>query len=521
MKTYAKLMTDSDAELLQEASADVVYLTDQGYSPTEAIVKVASAAKFPLHKTRLLIYAYSNGVAAEKRAELGGPFERLGAFPLPDASEVERRLYAMPADTTTPQSSGESSEAEKTASFSAERPLTMDIFQTDLAGKSRKEIHNLLGMTTKAASDGEEDCEDEEETFTDDEGRPTGKGVSITRTIVTIGVGRKPRGENGECDCQEEDCAECYPPEASTLQEELSRHIPQVPKSMLAEIEPALLGLLKGKKEAMAIANQEADEAYSAMTQAVAAFQKKIEHWRTDPQYKRAGLLSVRAYYPEVGNLLQSCVSEVTAQRIKMASHSPGDITIRHPWVEEAKELDSLIQVAADKTVEANRKNAEYKTVCEMYQERDELRESFRKSAGILPFLTGAAVLGKGSPVWSPFSLDPEAKAKEEQNILGSLDDKLHEMNLRDIETTSMINDFSTNDEILSAYPPEQLLRGFNELLRTAPETMRNKPQARALLQQYMTQGRMAPTELMPALEMNKMDPRRVFYGGFAGGGGH
>jgi hypothetical protein len=37
---------------------------------------------------------------------------------------------------------------------------------------------------------------------------------------------------------------------------------------------------------------------------------------------------------------------------------------------------------------------------------------------------------------------------------------------------------------------------------------MRDKAPARALLQQYMTQGRMAPTELMPALQMNKLVPQ-------------
>ena len=43
----------------------------------------------------------------------------------------------------------------------------------------------------------------------------------------------------------------------------------------------------------------------------------------------------------------------------------------------------------------------------------------------------------------------------------------------------------------------------------TAPGTMRNRAIARAMLQQSMTQGRMAPTEYIPALQMNKLDPRK------------
>ena len=45
-KHYAELMSDTDAELLQEAAADIAWLTSQGESPTDAIAKVASAARF-------------------------------------------------------------------------------------------------------------------------------------------------------------------------------------------------------------------------------------------------------------------------------------------------------------------------------------------------------------------------------------------------------------------------------------------------------------------------------------------
>ena len=499
-KIYAKLIGDADAELLQEACSDVVYLTDQGYSPTDAIVKVASAAKFPIHKTRLLVYAYSNGVASEKRAELGGPFERLGAFVLPNVEEIEQRLYATAGLPV------------KEASLPAVIP--MDVFQTDLAGKTKREIYDLLGMSSKTAS-GESD---EEDSFVDDEGKPTGKGVAVKRTIISISIGR-PKEEDAEeskkCECGEEECEECSKKEMPTLQEVLSRNIPEIPQDLFDDLEPVLLGLLKGKKEAMAIANQEADDAYDAMNCAIADFQRKIDNRRLEPQFKRAGLLSVRAYYPDVGDLLQSCVGEVNAHLIKLAEHSVTDITVRHPWVAEAKELDALIQTAADRTVEANRKNAEYKIVCEMYQERKQLKEQMRKEAFLGPFLAGSFTSGKNPLLRPLYGPDSEAKSKVQQDIVDALDDKFQEMKRRDIETVSMLNDFSTNDEILSAYPYDQLLQGYNDLLHTAPETMRNKPQARALLQQYMSQGRMAPMELMPALEMNRLNPRRSFSSDF------
>jgi hypothetical protein len=60
----------------------------------------------------------------------------------------------------------------------------------------------------------------------------------------------------------------------------------------------------------------------------------------------------------------------------------------------------------------------------------------------------------------------------------------------------------------LGPFGEKNIIRGFNQLIRTAPKTMRNPALAKAMLQQLMSQGRLAPTEYMPALEMNRMDPR-------------
>jgi len=96
--TKAKPITEAEVERLQEASEDVVYLTSQGYTPTDAIAKVASIGKLTKDQTNLLVHAYSAGLAAEKRASSGGPFTRLGEYELPDPDKVMEIVFGRPAD---------------------------------------------------------------------------------------------------------------------------------------------------------------------------------------------------------------------------------------------------------------------------------------------------------------------------------------------------------------------------------------------------------------------------------------
>jgi hypothetical protein len=82
-------------------------------------------------------------------------------------------------------------------------------------------------------------------------------------------------------------------------------------------------------------------------------------------------------------------------------------------------------------------------------------------------------------------------------------------MSSKNISTLSMLNDFNVNDEILKSYPITDLLEAYNELAKTAPHLMRDRTLARAVLQQRMTQGRFAPTELDSVVKLNDSLARR------------
>lgn len=495
-RRYAELMDDTEAERLQEAAADVAYLTGQGESPTEAIAKVASAARFSAPQTNLLTYAYSNGIAAEKRGSAGGPMQRLAEFDLPDPKEIHRLVYGklaaspqLPSASDGPPPVGRLLGTEdKTASVSARfLPRGMATFETDPTGLDHDSQRALFGLGTKTAGEDE----------TDEAGKPVGRGLSISHTCISIGLGAHDRDGDGEADAD--------PPQS--LRDHLRRKIGTLSPALSGELEAALLKMLGIKEAAMTAANAEADDAFAAVQDSLDRFGARLGHRHLAPHFKRAGLLSVNAYCPEIAAMIGPYLGEVDGCLVKESSHDSLDVTANHPWVAEAAALHGDLETVADLTVLANRKSAEYDAVCTLYRNRDRIR----KSADWSSFLAGSLMPGIGSTAKDLIAGRDQSKEKHSirRELLDDLDDRLHDLSMQEIGTQSMLNEFNTSDEILNAYGMKRLLPAYNDLLRTAPGTMRNRALARAMLQQHMTQGRMAPTEFMPALQMNKLDPRK------------
>ena len=494
MTRQATLMTDADVEQLQEAGSDIAWLTSQGYSPTAAIAKVASAARFPVPKTRLLTYAYANGVAAEKRASSGGPFERLAEFTLPDPDEIHRLVYGEPVKEAefVPDTLGFEEalfeQPVKTAALPANfLPHGMATFGHDLSQMEAQEIRNLFGLSVKTADDSD----------TDEDGHPVGQGFTVTRTTISIGLGQ---GDDRE----EHDTNLDIP---ASFQEKLSALVKRMSPQAADELETTLLQLLGAKKSAMIAANAEADDAFHTACRSLDRFGNKLRDRHLSAETKRAGLLSVNAYHPEIAAMLAPYPGEVDARLIKDASHESLQVTRHHPWVAEAAALHDELETVARLTVEANEKTAAYQAVSRLWQHRSHIK----KSADWSSFLAGSLTpgIGTGAKELLMGSDSSRAKSDARREVAESLNDEWHDLLLRDIETKSMVNEFGTHDPILGSYGPKKLLDGYNDLIRTAPDTMRNPALARALLRQSMSQGNMALTEYVPALQINKLDPRK------------
>jgi hypothetical protein len=503
-KKRAQLMSEDDLAVIENASDEVSDLTLQGYSPTDAIAKVASAYKFPIHKTELLTYAYTNGVAAEKRASAGGPFDRLQSFPVPDPVRIRELVYGKTSEDATDT---------KTASVDI-MSLGMKMFDTDLTGVSPENVREMLGFKQVKTAESEDSDSSKED--------KSGHGMSITQTTVRVSLYNPAKKKEAD--------GRYVHKIPETTQEHLDAGLKMMSPELSNEIDSILSRFINNKSAEVYKARAEADDAYHSVYALLGDMDRHIKARNLTPSFKAAGLASINAYYPDVAKILAERVGEVDAYLIKTAEYLPTDVSAAHPWVFYAKQIYETMEKTAELNVEVQLRESEYAAASYLYNNRPRYKAAdwmpFTKDADVESWINkfvpkgvaDAAAVAKGvkSVGGSMFGFggnkdDKSDKKKHDiyRSVASDMYSPSHTLNLKDIEVKNMLNDFAVNDEILSAFPINDILKGYNDLLRTAPSTMRTKAQARALLQQYMTQGRMAPTELMPALQMNKLTGNR------------
>jgi hypothetical protein len=314
----------------------------------------------------------------------------------------------------------------------------------------------------------------------------------------------------------------------------------KIPEHVKSMIPNEILKAFESKSAEWHEACAMADEEYARIGGMVKDFARVIDSPEHDRHYKAAGLASVYEFYPSVAQILTPVISEIPAHLIKQAAQelSVTDVSVKHPYVVQAKRIEEQMNKTAELTALASRTGQERKALRGYYDEY----HSMRKSA-LFPLMGNTLNLAAQQPeVSEPFEkkanaaslflsnmmsrglanglsnmatqaahqtgLDEDDEAVKGK-VFNSLDNRLHESNLRDIETQSLINDLSVNDDVLNKFPREDIVATFNDLYRTAPLMMRNPVQARLFLRQYMTQGSMAPNEILPALQMNRMNDNR------------
>lgn len=108
----------------------------------------------------------------------------------------------------------------------------------------------------------------------------------------------------------------------------------------------------------------------------------------------------------------------------------------------------------------------------------------------------GAAARGAASGDNTPDELVQKAEA--------SLSDPEHLAELREIETTAMLQDLMTNDEVISGYDPEETLEAYNEISALSPRASTHTAVIRPLLRKRLTQGAMEPFEAQQMADIEK-----------------
>jgi hypothetical protein len=449
----------------------------------------------------------------------------LGEYELPDPEKVMEIVFSKKADTSYKEASQAHCPAfstEKTAKTVAS-PITFDLrnLSKDLSTMSAGAIQEMFYPGTKVA-------ESEKESVFEKLKKP-GSGVSITQITASASVPTK----EGSSD---RDSIDALP---ATREEILEAWLKKMSTALSDRIDSTLRDLIKKSASAKTEAYADASDAYARLGGMVTSFGHRLRRPFEDISYKAAGLASVNVYYPDVSELIRPFISEVQASKLKTAEYNALDLSSCHEFVATAKEIHAQVEKTAELTLNANQAKEYHDGLTDFYDNRPrgtqadwmpfvsaEVLEPKQAGVGLgvtatLGYLVGSrqknnlnswadagrqkATLGYDSTPSVPDSVKTRAaeEAAETADQYGGLSSRSALLNSKNIETLSMLNDFSVNDEILGVYPIHELVGAYGDLAKTAPHVMRDKILARAFLQQYMSQGRFAPSELDPALKFD------------------
>lgn len=96
-----------------------------------------------------------------------------------------------------------------------------------------------------------------------------------------------------------------------------------------------------------------------------------------------------------------------------------------------------------------------------------------------------------------------------EDDVYEELTDPEHLQELRSAEISAMLNEFLTDDEVISGYPQDDVLKHFNGIAQTAPRVSGQKEIVRGLLRKGLAQGALDPFESKMLLDIENGLKRR------------
>lgn len=284
-----------------------------------------------------------------------------------------------------------------------------------------------------------------------------------------------------------------------------------------------------------------ADSARSAYRQ---EFYKLLDMVKTAADYFR------RLEHEPFARVEAKLISEYgpLSQKIASMIYEAGNLAKRN---EKRAEVDKPVQMVFDrarepyKTLAAAMDQAElmYKKA-EMAIEAEDILSEFEKTAGLSPpkeQLVLEEVLS-GEPV-RPFAKrsfdledtllsggttalglkDPEGRGAKIEAISEVMNPQ-HEAQMQSVKVQAMLNDFLSNDPIISSYPSNDVIGAFNQLSQLSPTVAQQPAVMRGMLRKVLQQeGVMEPFEAHQMTQIEKTlkgMPRETEIDSLAGGGG-
>jgi hypothetical protein len=124
-----------------------------------------------------------------------------------------------------------------------------------------------------------------------------------------------------------------------------------------------------------------------------------------------------------------------------------------------------------------------------------------QEKEGFGSFLPIAGGIGLKSVLDKALTPKPTSELIEDQWM--ELEDPEHESDLRKIRAQAMISDFMANDEVISGYDPDEVLRTYNEIAQMTPRASTQTGIMRPLLRRRL-QGHIEPFEAEQATNIEK-----------------
>lgn len=134
---------------------------------------------------------------------------------------------------------------------------------------------------------------------------------------------------------------------------------------------------------------------------------------------------------------------------------------------------------------------------------KDIWNENWDKVSAVLPALVGAGAL----QLWRDEHGGGSDSSKDKKDKLVEmrlkLNDPQHNMELRRIESEAMLNKMLEDDSVISSYPPDQIAKAFEELETSVPGLIENQLLLRANLRRQL-QGNLTPMEAASVVDAER-----------------
>lgn len=226
------------------------------------------------------------------------------------------------------------------------------------------------------------------------------------------------------------------------------------------------------------------------------AASKSLRQLRLNPESFRK---CAQALFAASGDVLLTKLAEEAGP----SAAKPQVVSIKHPWLQKlASAVDGFIRCQkATADFEAHEKVAE-----RINQAVQEVLDLQTKKAS-----TGSEI---GKDIVSTIQKKLPDKSPEDE-MYAALTDPLHERELRQARMTTMLNELMTDDPVISSFPAEDVLSGYNGISQTAPRVAENKEIVRSLMRKYLNQGALDPFEYKSLLDIelglkNREKPKLV-----------